>query len=210
MRFSCAVVLLSLALLPASAAGALVNMPDSVLDTSTRLRWLDLTLSSGTPYNEVDAIIGLAGPFPTYDVVTADQVVTLLGHLGLPAPDFRHFQQVGWGPWERDVSFAAANRFVDLFGQTGLIGFPPPFRASAGVFAVDFGNPLNVFMYEVMAGPLDRGANIGRVRAGFTGAQAVGGFGIFLARPVPEPNVLVMLIAGGLVRGACRRWHSSR
>ena len=111
---------------------------------------------------------------------------------------------------ETRQSLAAANRFVNLFGQTGLIGFPPPFRASAGVLAVDFGNPLNVFMYEVMAGPLDRGANIGRVRAGFTGAQAVGGFGIFLARPVPEPNVLVMLIAGGLVRGACRRWHSSR
>jgi len=40
--------------------------------------------------------------------------------------------------------------------------------------------------------------------------KGVGGLGIFLARPVPEPTVLIMLMAGGFVMGACRRWRSNR
>lgn len=188
-------IVLSIGLAMAAPAHAnVINLPESVFDTSTRLRWLDLSISHELSFNEIGTLIGPGRPYGDYDVASADEVVGLLGNMGLPVPDFAYFQQPGWLPWERDISFAEANRFIDLFGQTGLVGFPPPFRASAGVFQVEFGNPLNVFMYEVMAGPLDGGGNIGRVRAGFTGAQATGGFGVFVNRPinVPEPGAFLL------------------
>ena len=80
-----------------TAQAALVALGDYTTDTDTGLDWLDLDLTLGMSFNQVNAELGAGGLFEGWQVATLDQAHTFLTNAGWVGPfDSSNVSNVGF------------------------------------------------------------------------------------------------------------------
>jgi hypothetical protein len=201
-----------------SAADGLITF-----DSTTRLRWLDLTESqlydpdaggSQGSYDLVSSELGPGGLFDGFRFATIDEVNSLFSNAGLPTVPAGFPSQPDDNPLGNIAGETSSNlttAFIQLLGQTDCLA---PCSGAAGSFGL-IGDPLassgNVYVagawhYE---GP-DPARDL--LAYGATSQHSAGGFGSFLVsdRPtgVPEPSTLSLFGASLLGFWFTRRWSS--
>lgn len=202
--------LAALLLIASSAQGALIDNGDTTIDSATGLEWLDLTLTVGESYTDIQA--GFGGYVAQgYVHASLNQLCGLFGALGDTVPNCS----------------STANDTVDQISQssadtlTSLLGITSGFASlSAGIF--DSGllpERVGLACIDASGGigacfsNLDDPSVIAR-RSWQPVASSASSIGNWLVRPasVPEPftcSLLVLGLAGlGYTRG--RRGGSCR
>jgi hypothetical protein len=170
------------------AQANLIRTDDLVVDTSTGLEWLNLTLTQGLSPTQVFAQLGPGGQFAGFQYATTAQFVTLFTEVfGTPL-----LVHVNGG-----LDLNATENFANLFGPTD--------------FAVINGQRLPTIAGFFDASPNPRGSAIGieffytpDITGALTGGSDTNSFGpdfsspimgSFLLRPVPEPPLLLPSVA---------------
>ena len=202
---------LLIALAPARPALAvLIELNDRVFgqdavtfDTDTRLKWLDITLSTNRSFNDVASQFDSGGDFEGWRHATAQELFVfwdnagIVPHVGLPT------ETIGFS-----VSPEVPVRdWVTLIGDTNNTAFDGP--GGRGVVNTPFENGL--LSYEARLDGCGALAPPGACRGAttFSGIllnQAAPELGHYLVRPIPEPGAALLFGIGfGVVSVATRR-----
>ena len=124
-------VLIALATSFGTAQAALISAQsdfglDTVtVDTSTGLRWLDVTLSTDYSYDEIQAQLGHGGMFEGFRLASRDEVSTLFSNAGIPLVS-GSFVAENYDP------VRALMDLVGITGTDGNLGTGIPFDYTVG------------------------------------------------------------------------------
>jgi hypothetical protein len=152
-----------------------------VYDTATNLDWLILPLTAGMSVSEVVDAVQPAGAFTEFRLAMRDELVTLLGSLGLP------INGTCFG-----TCFSNAQTFVDVFqGNSGLMG---------PIAVVDFMDPLTVELFGYQASlypsPPEVFGDMQLLTRSFNTANSGDHFFLVTETSVPTPGTLSLLAMG--------------
>ena len=173
-----------------TAQAALVALGDYTTDTDTGLDWLDLDLTLGMSFNQVNAELGTGGLFEGWQVATLDQAQTFLTNAGWIGPfDPSNVSNVGFVADFRALTTSLLDDPISGMGDSSLVNDP-----AADISMRFSDDPITGITSYSITTPID-----------LTVGQQ--GTGTFLVRTsvVPLPTAVWLFLSGlaGLT-GICR------
>jgi hypothetical protein len=113
-----------------TAQATLVALGDYTTDTDTGMDWLDLDLTLGMSFNQVNAELGAGGLFEGWQVATLDQAHTFLTNAGWIGPfDSSNVSNVGFVANFKALTTSLTD---DPAGDLGALSFTNDFADTLG------------------------------------------------------------------------------
>jgi len=135
-----------------TAQAALVALGDYTTDTDTGLDWLDLDLTLGMSFNQVNAELGAGGLFDGWSVATLDQAHTFLTNAGWIGPfDSSNVLNVGFVANFKALTTSLLN---DPVSGLGALSYTDDFADTLGTFSLVDNQGSGITSYNFTA-PVD-------------------------------------------------------